>query len=385
MKKSNGEGSINKYKNGWRATITIGRDDTGKLKRKQFYGRTKSEVISKMNDYKSKSTFGLISKDEKITLQEWMNFWLTNFKVNDSRPATIERYNGIYRNYIKNSEIGVIKLKDLKSSHVQAYYNTLAKNKSANIVKTLHKLLKSGINQACREQYIIINPCTGVKTPKVEEKEEVQAFSLIEQHSFLSYLDNSKHRLRTLFKLDLSTGLRLGEIIALRWCDIDFINNNIKISRTLKRVAKINSTSGNKTEIIEQPPKTKNSARTVPFPSSMISELNHHKRRQLEEKLKAGDAYNDNDLVFATELGHPIDGRNLSRSFHRILNNANISDKKFHSLRHTYATRLFERGVSLKTVQKLLGHSKLEITANIYTHVHLDEKIKAVELLNDVL
>ncbi|GFZ34300.1 hypothetical protein CSC2_48260 [Clostridium zeae] len=90
-------------------------------------------------------------------------------------------------------------------------------------------------------------------------------------------------------------------------------------------------------------------------------------------------------MVFATELGNPIDGRSLSRSFHRILKAANIPDKKFHSLRHTYATRLFEKGVSLKTVQKLLGHSKLEITANIYTHVHLEEKIRAVELLNNVL
>ncbi|WP_160676774.1 hypothetical protein [Clostridium sp. C8-1-8] len=200
-----------------------------------------------MNDYRNKSAFGLISKDKKTTLQEWINIWLTTFKINYIRSATIKRYNGIYRSYIRNSDIGVIKLKDLKTSHIQIYYNNLNKNKGVTIVRLFHKLLKSGINQACKEQYIIINPCTGATLPKVQKKEESQIFSLIEKHKFLYYLDSSKHRLRTLFKLDLSTSLRLGEIIALRWCDIDLTANNAKISRTFKRVAKLDITSsGNK-------------------------------------------------------------------------------------------------------------------------------------------
>lgn len=387
MKKANGEGSINKYGNRWRATLTLGRDDDGKLVRRQFYGKTKTEALNKMNDYKSKQTFGLIPVDEKITLQEWINIWLTQYKINDSRPATLERYYGIYKNYIKNSEIGVIKLKDLKASNLQAFYNGLIKNKnkSANTIKSLHKVLKAGINQAQKEQYIILNPCNYVTLPKVEERQEVQTFSIEEQKLFLAFLYNEKYRLRTLFKLDLGTGLRLGEIIALRWSDIDFNSNQIKISKTFKRVSKLDTSNGNKTEIIEQAPKTKYSARTIPIPTSLIFELKEHKKRQLEEKFKARDAYTDNNLVFANELGEPIDARNLSRSYQRVLKRANIPYRKFHALRHTFATRLFEKGVPLKTIQKLLGHSRLEITANIYTHVHIEEELKAVELLNDIL
>lgn len=387
MKKSNGEGSINKYKNGWRATLTLGRDDTGKLIRKQFYGKTKTETLDKMNDFKVKNAMGLVTVNDKLTLQEWTNIWLTEYKINDSRPATLERYHGIYNNYIKNSQIGVVKLKDIKSANLQSYYNSLTKNKgkSANVVKTLHKVLKAALNQAMKEQFIILNPCNYVILPKIEEKEEVETFSLEEQKLFITYLQKENHRLCTLFKLDLGTGLRLGEVIALKWSDIDFNSNNIKISRTFKRVAKLGVVDGAKTEIIEQPPKTKAGARTIPIPSSLVNDLKTHRKRQLQEKLRAGDAYKDTDLVFPNELGYPLDSRNLGRSFKRVLARINIPCKKFHSLRHTFATRLFEKGVPLKTVQKLLGHSKLEITANIYTHVHLEEEVKAINLLNDVL
>lgn len=385
IKKSNGEGSISKYKNGWRASITVGRDENGKLIRKQFYGKTKTETLAKMDEYKSKNAFGLISKNERIILQEWMFTWLTEYKINDSRPSTLERYHGLYRNYIKNSQLGIIKLKDLKASNIQVYYNGLIseKNKSANTIKSINKLIKAALNQAQKEQFIILNPCNYIKLPKIEEKKEIEAFSLEEQRLFIKSLEN--HRLRALFKFALGTGLRIGEIIAIRWTDIDFKTNEVTISRTFKRVAKLGVTEGAKTEIIEQAPKTKYSARTIPIPSSIIKELKDHKKRQLEEKLRAGEIYADNDLIFPNELGQPLDARNLTRSYQRALKRANIPYRKFHALRHTYATRLFENGIPLKTIQVLLGHSKLEITSNIYTHVLPEQKIKAVEVLNNCL
>lgn len=389
-KKANGEGSIQKYyKNdefkGWRCTITIGRDDMGKLKRKSFYGKTKLDAIKKKDEYVNKSAAGLLSSDEKVTLQQWIKTWLYEYRINDLRPSTLDRYCGVFQNYILNSEIGMMKLKSLKTSNLQTFYNSLIndQNKSPNIIKTINKLLKTGLNQAVKEHYIIFNPCDNVTLPKLPPKKEIQIFTVEEEIAFIKSLVT--HRNRALFILVLGTGLRIGEVVALKWSDIDFKNCELKVQRTFKRVhLRNNESSSNKTAIIEQEPKTINSIRTVSIPSNIIEELKRHKTRQLEEKLKAGETYVDNNLVFPNEIGEPTDARNLTRSYARALKKANIPYKNFHAMRHTFATRLFERKVELPAVQKLLGHSSIKITSDIYTHVLPDIKIKAVDTLNDL-
>lgn len=288
MKKANGEGFINKYGNMWRATITLGRDDTGKLIRKQFYGKTKMEALNKMNEYKNKYDTGALPSDEKITLQQWFKIWLYEYRINDLRPSTLERYSGIYKNYIKSSNIGMMKLKDLRTANIQAYYNTLVKdkNKTPDTIKTINKVLKSVLGQAIKENYISINYCNNVILPKITNKDEIEIFTVKEQNEFLSSLD--KHRNRALFILVLGTGLRIGEVVTLKWSDIDFQAAELKVQRTLKRVAKLNTIDKeeNRTEIIEQLPKTKYSERTMPIPTGIIKELKAHKKDRMKKKLK---------------------------------------------------------------------------------------------------
>lgn len=187
------------------------------------------------------------------------------------------------------------------------------------------------------------------------------------------------------FSLALGSGLRIGELLGLKWNDINFENKELKISRSIKRVKCFDENSDTKTKIIEQLPKTKYSIRTIPLPEVIINELKRHKNIILKERLKAGEIYKDNDLVFPNEIGGYIDARNLTKRYKRVLSRANIPYRKFHALRHTYATRLFENGVSLKVIQVLLGHSSMEITANIYTHVLPDEKVRAVDVLDRCL
>ncbi|EGT4249726.1 TPA: site-specific integrase [Clostridioides difficile] len=381
-KRGNGEGSIYKSGNIWRGAVTLGRDFNGKLKRKVFSGKTKSEVISKMKEYRANEAFGLVVINDKITLQEWIYIWIKEYKLNEVRLSTIERYYSLYNNHIKDTNIGKIKLKDLKVTNLQMYYNDILKNKnvSPSTIKYVNKILKSALDQAEKERYILSNPCKYVILPKVEERKEVPVFSLEEQTIFLNSLENN--RLKLLYKLALGTGLRMGELLALRWSDIDIKVGLVSVSKTLKRVRKFETTDSIKSFISEGKPKTKTSFRTVPIPSKLLKDIKEHKKFQLEEKLKAGELYEDNDFMFATKLGNSIEPRNLVRNYTKSLEKANIEYRKFHALRHTYATRLFENGVQIKIIQVLLGHSSMKITSDTYTHVLPDEKNNAVEVLN---
>lgn len=383
----------NYEKNGvkyFRVTLDLGRDSNGKRIRREFYGKSKKEAEEKREAYKNGLNLGLSNDHDKLTLGNVFKLWLFEKVKNGVKPSTFERYEGIYRLYIEPSVLYSVKLKDLKGLDIQRYYNELSsKGKSTSVIKNLHKLLKSFFNYAVDEGYIIKNYCVGksICIPEdnqvnEDDEETISVFTLEDQSKFISAIDN--HRLKALFLMALGTGLRLGEIIALKWTDIDFDKCTVSVKRTIKGVTML---EGDKRvyRLIEQTPKTKHSIRTIPIPKSLISVLKEHEENQLKEIDAAGEVYSKNDLIFCTELGTAIDPRNLRRAYERVLSKNNIEYKKFHSLRHTYATRLFEKDVPLKTVQILLGHSDISITANIYTHVMPEEKLKAIDKIDDLL
>lgn len=182
--------------------------------------------------------------------------------------------------------------------------------------------------------------------------------------------------------LALGTGLRLGEILALRWTDINLKENYININKALKSTYIIDNKGNREFTVIEQPPKTKNSIRTVPLNNNLIDLLLEHRKKQMIERDSNIDIYFDNNLVFSTPQGNYLSESNVRKSFKRVLKKCNLNDFRFHDLRHTFATRLFENGIPPKTVQSLLGHSNISTTLNIYTHVMKDTKDKAIDKLN---
>ena len=387
--KSNYAKNGNEY---YRVTATIGRDSNGKPIRKEFYGKGKKDAESKRDEYLNGLKNGLNLDFNTTSLGKLIYVWLFEVVRIKSKPSTFERYEGIYRNYIKDKDIYGLLLNDLKSIHLQRYYNNLYDSgKTTSQLKNLNKLLKSFLNYSVDEGYILKNPCSGKKIAipgeneiDIDEDEDDEIVTFTDEEINLIKNSLTNNRIQALILLNLGTGLRQGELLALKCTDISEGYKELKVQKSIKKVKVIAADGTSEYKTIIQTPKTKGSIRTVPIPSTLIPVLEKHKIAQQLEKEAAGSSYIDNGFVFTTESGNYIDTRNLRRAYERMLKKAGVEFRKFHALRHTYATKLFEKGVPLKTVQKLLGHSDISITANIYTHVMPEKKIDAAEELNDL-
>lgn len=386
-KRANGEGSINFYssRNCYRGQLTIGVDEKGKPKRKSFYGKTKKEVKEKMETYKLLNPINKAAINE-YTVATWFKYWLWNIKKRDIKPKSFERYEGIYRNYIEGSEIGDIPLYKLKLNNLQAYYNKLLdNNKSISTVKQVNTKLKTCLDSAEKNGYIEKNYCKLVELPAEKKEKKKQVFTIEEQALFIETIKG--HKFELLFLMALYTGLRLGELLGLKWSDIDFNNHTLTVNRSIQRRYIFDQIGNKKLETFEQAPKTENAFRTVPIVSKVFDKLLEYKKQQEQNKKELKDLYQDNNLIFCNELGGYISPNHPPKLFKTIQNKMNIPKDeqiKFHGLRKTFATRLFEKNIPPKTVQTLLGHSDIEITLNIYTEVMEDKKIEAINELENI-
>lgn len=386
-KRANGEGSITFYssRNCYRGQLTIGTDKNGKIKRKSFYGKTKKEVKEKMDTYKLLNPIGAAAINE-YTVATWFNYWLWNIKKRDIKPKSFERYEGIYRNYIEGSEIGDIPLYKLKLNNLQAYYNRLLdNNKSISTVKQINTKLKTCLDSAEKNVYIEKNYCKLVELPTDKKEKRKQVFTIEEQALFIKTIKG--HKFEVLFLTAIYTGLRIGELLGLKWSDIDFKTHTLTVNRSIQRRYIFDQDGNKKLETFEQAPKTENSFRTVPIVPKVFDKLLEHKKQQEINKKELKGLYHDNDLIFCNELGGYISPNHPPKLFKTIQNKMNIpkdNQIKFHGLRKTFATRLFEKNIPPKTVQVLMGHSDIEITLNIYTEVMDNKKIDAINALENI-
>lgn len=385
-KRANGEGSITFYssRNCYRGQLTIGIDEKGKAKRKSFYGKTKKEVKEKMDNYKLLNPIGSAAINE-YTVATWFNYWIWNIKKRDIKPTTFARYESVYRTHIEGSEIANIPLYKLKLNNIQAYYNKLLDNGTPiATIKQINSKLKTCLDSAEKNNYIEKNYCKLVEIPTDTKDKKIEVFSMDQQKQFAEAVKG--HKLELLFLTALCTGLRIGEISGLKWSDIDFDNHTLTVNRTVERVALFDKDGKRHYETIEQTPKTSNGFRTVPIVSYIFNSLLEHKVQQDAIKREIPN-FNEYDLVFCDKKGYYLNPNSIGGAFHRIQNKMNIPKDehiKFHGLRKTFATRLFEKGVPPKTVQTLLGHSDIEITLNIYTQVMENKKVEAINELESI-
>ena len=374
-RRGNREGSIYRRKDGlWCGALTVGYDPgTGKPIRKVVYAKTRQEVAEKLTKLLRDHHLGLLPvKNERVEFGSWLWTFLDLYKKPEIRPTTYGLYAGILRLHIPE-KLAHTPLEKLRSEDLQALYTSLGERGYTRVVQILHNLIHSALNQAVKLGYVPRNVSEATTRPKGKKK-EVQILTSQELKRFLEVA--KKHRLFPAFYVLATTGLRRGELLGLKWQDIDWEHGTLTVQRNLVWV---------RGEPVLQEPKTRGSYRTIPLPESTLEVLRGWRKRWLEEKLALGPDWPETDLVFPSEVHTAMHPRNFLRAFKNLLQEANLPMVSLHALRHSYATLLLAEGENPRVVQELLGHSTVTTTLGIYSRVLPSLKQQAVKKVERIL
>ncbi len=366
-RRANGEGSISKRKDGrWEGRYTI--ETPLGPKRRTVYGKTRGEVAKKLAAAPREET---VSVDPKLILKDYLGTWLRDSVKNSVRPTTYHRYEGVVRLHI-NPFVGDTKLLKLTPDRVQALYrNRLDAGCSPRTVQYVHVTLHKALKQALRWQIVPANVAEAVVVPRVP-KEEITPLSPAQVKVFLRAIAGDN--LETMFALAVTTGMRQGEILGLRWEDLDLDAGVVRVRRTL-------SWDGKK--IVFAPPKTAKGKRSIGLTGGTVQRLKSHKMRQEAGKASPSE---DLGLVFTNGDGGPRRSRGyLTLALRKVLKKAGLPSIRFHDLRHTCATLLLSRNIHPKVVQEMLGHATISITLDTYSHVMPSMSRGAVSAMEDLV
>lgn len=378
-RRANGEGSIRKRKDGrWEGRYTAGRDPaTGKPTYKNVLGKTQGEVKEKLKKAITDSQQLDMSRSKSYTVESWIRLWYEVYTESRLREKTKE----YYLNYIDNHiipRIGKIPLEKLTTIQIQKFYNDLQengriqryehvklKNKglSARVVRGIHTLLNNCLEQAVTERIILTNPAKGCKLPKLEKKE----MKILPQEKIGPYLAEAEERgLLAAYYLELTTGLRRGELLALLWTDLDAESKTISVTKQVDRI---------KGKLVVRQPKTQNSVRTLAIPQRVLDLL-------MEEHRK----HPNNPYMFPSpKTGTMFDPDSFRHTYDKILKAIGAEHIRFHDLRHTFATLSLKNGVDVKTLSGVLGHYSAGFTLSTYTHATADMKRDAADTIGNVI
>jgi len=366
--RSHGEGSLYRRKDGlWVAQVTL----QGKLLYK--YARTQHEARAWLEATRDQIKGGLTHAAAQINLERFLQEWLNAYE-SSIRPKTFQQYAQIVNQYLSPG-LGRIKLKDLRPDQIQWFYSTEFKQgRSARTILLIHSVLHRALNQALGWGLIGRNPAQPVIRPKLQ-KTEMKTLTNFQAIDLLQSAKGS--RLEALLWLALTTGLREGELLGLKWSDLDWTTSRLKIQRQLQRLRGKG--------LVFTEPKSSAGRRGVTLSSDIISRLRSHRVVQAYERLFAGDRWQEYDLIFPSTIGSPLDPRNLYRQFKSALRSAALPDIRFHDLRHTAATLMLQQHTHPKVVQERLGHSDIALTLNTYSHVLPDIQEEAAETISRAL
>ena len=375
-RRANGEGNIRKRKDGrWEGRYTAGRDpETGKAIYKNVLAKTQKECKEKLIQAIKKCGQIDTVKAEQYTVGQWMDIWFENWAKVKVRPSSHQTYQGYIENHIK-PRIGDIPLAKLTTLDLQKLYKGLlaggrverteAKHQpeglSAKTVRNINQVISSALDFAKEQHLLISNPTDGCALPKPSRK-EMKTLSADQLAAFLREAKESG--VFELYYIELATGLRRGELLGLKWSDIDFNQGVLHIRRQIARI------DG---EVVEAPLKTENSYRALPIGAYAVGIL-------LAQRNKSYSEY-----VFPSPTGGPISPDSVLHMLHRVLKRAGLPEVRFHDLRHTFAALALQNGVDIKTVSGMLGLYSAGFTLDTYAHVTTAAQKQAAQTMGNLL
>jgi integrase len=371
-KRGDNEGSIFQLPDGrWCAFVSLGYRN-GKRWRKKYTAPTRKGVLKKLDGARSDLSDGYTLDTEHVKVGRFLNEWLEHSAKPAVRPSTYESYSQIVCRYLA-PRIGRVELSKLSALHVRQCLNDLLARGgvpekdengethetglSARTVQYCRAVLRKALNQAVKYGMVKRNAAAMTEAPKVV-RAEISPYSPEQARAFLEAVKGD--RLEALFTVAVALGLRQGEILGLRWGDVDLDGACLSVRCQLQRV-------DGTPQFVE--PKTTRSRRTIKLPAVAVSALHAHVARQAQDRELAGDRWQEWNLVFTSTIGTPIESCNLNHRFQQIAKKAGLPKVRFHDLRHTAATLLLAQGVHARLVMEILRHSSISLTLNTYSHV----------------
>jgi integrase len=398
---ANGEGTVYQRKDGrWEAKTYL-LVPGGTRRRVSVYADTRREAQEKLAEKTAASRRGLPTRTRIPTLADYLNWWLTEVEAPRVRPSTLELLRSTVDVHLTPG-LGRVQLDKLSIADVRRFVTKLqttcqccAQNKerrrhvprccaigqccgmrlAPTTVHRIYQVLVAALSHAVREEYLHRNVAALVQVPTGRDGRKPRALTLEQAKALLEAA--SDHRLYAMIHLALLTGMRRGELLGLRWDDIDFEEGTLTVTQTLQRLVNVG--------IIFTPPKTPTSHRTIALTDSVLAVLRHHQRRQNRERALLGARWQESGLVFTARNGKPIDPYSLAAIFDRFRTIAGLPHFRMHDLRHTTATLLGEAGNELHVISAVLGHAHLNTTADIYSEIRPATRRAALTALEQAL